>query len=189
MSQADDEILIRQAREGDQVAFGKLVKRYYEMVYAVAVGVLHHHEMARDVTQDVFLKVFRNLQQFEGKAKFKTWLYRVAMNAALDEARKKKPVESLEGQEDEEGESRPMQIAAKNEDPIEKLSRQELAERMGKALESLSPDHRAILVLREWEELSYQEIADMLHLEIGTVMSRLHYAKKKLGEILKEQKE
>ena len=181
-----DDALIRQAKAGDKVAFGKLASRYYEMAYAVAYGVLHHHESARDVTQEVFLKVFREIAHFEGKSKFKTWLYRVTVNAALDEARKKKHVISLDATDaSEDEEERPVVIPDKAAGPRERASQRELRELLDKAISILSEDHRAVLVLREWQELSYDEIAEILGIEIGTVMSRLYYARKKLGEMLK----
>jgi RNA polymerase sigma-70 factor (ECF subfamily) len=181
-----DGLLIRRSQAGNKVAFGKLASRYYEMVYAVVYGVLHHYETARDVTQEVFLKVFREISHFEGKSKFKTWLYRVAVNAALDEVRRKRPVESLDttdaGQEEEE---HTVVVADKAAGPRELATGAELQKLVGQALEQLSEEHRAVLVLREWQGLSYEEIAEALGIELGTVMSRLHYARKKLGEILK----
>ncbi len=182
--QDPDGDLIRRARSGDRAAFGVLAGRHYEMVYALAYGVLHEREAARDTTQEVFLKVFREIEKFEGRSKFKTWLHRVAVNAALDHARKKHPMESLD--RTEEDEDRPRRVIAETgPGPRELASRVETRELMEEALAKLSPDHRAVLLLREWEGLSYEEIAETLGIEIGTVMSRLFYAKKKLEEILK----
>jgi len=173
------------AQKGDKAAFGNLVNRYYEMVYAVCFGVLHQRESARDVTQDVFLKVFHEIENFKKESKFKTWLYRVAMNAAIDSARKRRPQVSVDATDasEEEGKA-PFVLEDKGPGPREKASKHERREWVRRAVEALSPDHRAVLVLREWEGLSYEEIAGMLDLELGTVMSRLFYARKKLGEIL-----
>jgi RNA polymerase sigma-70 factor (ECF subfamily) len=190
MNEGEEHRLIREAKKGSKAAFGKLTQQYYEMVYAVAYGVLHHAETAKDVTQEVFVKVFRNLGAFEQRSKFKTWLYRIAVNAALDEARKKKPVESLDTADaDLEEEARPREIADQSLSPRERASQKELQERVRQALEELSAEHRAVLLLREWDGLSYEEIAETLAIEVGTVMSRLHYARKKLGEILRGKNE
>ncbi len=182
-----DDLLIRQAKAGDKVAFGKLVDRYYEMTFSLAYGVLHNHEAARDVAQDVFLKVYRDIHNFEGKSKFKTWLYRVSVNAALDEVRKKKPTQSLDATDvSDDDDEPPVIITDRSPGPRDKASQHELRKLMDQAIEQLSEDHRAVLVLREWQELSYEEIAETLGIELGTVMSRLHYARKKLGEILSQ---
>ena len=180
-----EEKFLKRAREGDQAAFGKLVDLYYEMVYAVAFGILRHREAARDVTQEAFIKAHRELPHFEGKSKFKTWLYRIAVNSAIDEQRRKRPAQSLDatdasGEEDE----KPVVITDPGADPSEKAEQSELRSLILKALDELSADHRAVMVLREWQGLSYEEIAETLSLGMGTVMSRLFYARKKMAEIL-----
>ncbi len=177
--------LVQQARAGNQEAFGKLAGKYYEMVFAVAFGVLHHREMARDVAQEVFMKAQREISRFEGKSKFKTWIYRITVNASIDEQRRKKPSQSLDATDasDDEDE-KPVIITDTSAGPREKAEHEELKKLVAAALEKLSPDHRAVLVLREWQDLSYDEIAETLGLELGTVMSRLFYARKKLAEVL-----
>jgi len=187
MFETEDQ-LIAQARAGNKAAFSKLVEKYYQMVYGVSYGVLNSHEDARDAAQEVFLKVFHQIIRFEGKSKFKTWLYRIAVNASIDMARKRKPVDSLnevrEGEE--EGENEPLvRVPDKGPSPRDRLAKDELREVFRQALDQLTPDHRVVLVLREWEELSYEEIAEMLQIDMGTVMSRIFYGRKKLAEILK----
>jgi RNA polymerase sigma-70 factor, ECF subfamily len=184
MVDSEDEILKR-ARGGDQAAFGKLVDRYYEMVYAVAFGVLRNRESARDVAQEAFIKAHRELPRFEGKSKFKTWVYRITVNAAIDEQRKRKrPVESLDATDASDDDSAPVIITDPSPDPSERAEQSELRTLIFKALDHLSPDHRAVLVLREYQGLSYEEIAETLGIEMGTVMSRLFYARKKMAEVL-----
>ena len=183
-----EDTLIAQARAGNKAAFSKLVEKYYQMVYGVSYGVLNSHEDARDAAQEIFLKVFHQIIKFEGKSKFKTWLYRISVNASIDMARKRKPVDSLnevrEGEE--EGENEPLvRVQDKGPSPRDRLAKDELREVFRQALDQLTPDHRVVLVLREWEELSYEEIAEMLQIDMGTVMSRLFYGRKKLAEILK----
>lgn len=180
-----DSGLIKRAKGGDSSAFGELVNRYYEMVYAVAFGILRNREAARDTAQEAFLKAHRQLINFEGKSKFKTWVYRIAVNCAIDERRRKKPSESLDATDvsDDENEA-PVIITDPHADPREDAHQSDLKVLVAKALESLSPDHRAVLVLREWQDLTYEEIAQTLGLETGTVMSRLFYARKKISELL-----
>ncbi len=181
--------LIREAKNGSQSAFGKLVTHYYDMVYAIAYGVLNHSEAARDTAQEVFLKAFREIRNFEGKSKFKTWLYRIAVNAAIDEGRKKRPLQSLDQGDDPEDETKPAITPVDHTPgPRDRAFQSELREILNRALEELSPDHRAVLVLREFQGLSYEEIAEALQIEIGTVMSRLFYARKKLAEILSSKR-
>ncbi len=178
--------LVERARQGDKQAFGKLVNQYYEMVYAVCYGVLHLREAARDTTQDVFLKAFQEIARFKGDSKFKTWLYRVAMNAAIDAFRRRKPSVSLDGTDVSDDEDQaPVIIEDVSPGPREEAAKLEIKGLMKKALEELSPEHKAVLVLREWEGLSYDEIAETLQLELGTVMSRIFYARKKMGDVLR----
>ena len=170
-----DQGLVAQASAGDKAAFGKLVEKHYEMVYAVTYGVVGNREEALDVTQDVFIKVFRQIGDFRGQSKFKTWLYRISINSAIDACRRRRPEGPIE-----EG----ALFESKIPGPREEASREETRKLVEKALESLNPEHRAVLVLREWQELSYEEIAEALQIEMGTVMSRLFYARKRLAEII-----
>lgn len=184
MVDSEDELLKR-ARTGDQAAFGKLVDLYYEMVYAVAFGVLRNRESARDVAQEAFIKAHRELPRFEGKSKFKTWVYRITVNTAIDEHRKRKrPMESLDATDASDDDEAPVIIKDPGADPSEKAEQAELRVLILKAVDQLSPDHRAVLVLREYQGLSYEEIAESLGIEMGTVMSRLFYARKKMAEVL-----
>lgn len=177
--------LVRKAQQGDKAAFGKLVNQYHEMVYAISYGVVGNREGALDVTQEVFLKAFRTLEAFEGKSKFKTWLHRVTVNAAIDHSRKKRPMQSLDVHEDDEENDRmPIVVRETGLNPREKAEQEETTVLLKEALENLSPEHKAVLVLREYQGLSYDEIAESLGIELGTVMSRLFYARKKLAEIL-----
>lgn len=181
---------VRQAKEGDKAVFGTLVNQYYEMVYAVVFGVVRHREAARDVTQEVFVKAWRQIQKFAGDSKFKTWIYRIAVNAAIDWTRQRKFTESLDATDSSGEEDRPaLVITDPKAGPRELGTQSELRRLLDHAIEQLSPEHRAVLVMREWQELSYDEIAELLGVQIGTVMSRLFYARKKLAEILGPIKE
>lgn len=184
MKNDPDKAWVVSAQNGDKSAFGELVNRYYEMVYAISYGVLENREQSRDVTQEVFLKVYNTIRAFKGDSKFKTWLYRVVMNAAIDQTRKKKPVYSLDEVREGEEDGKPIDIPDEKAKPRDEIYQQELKILFSKALEELSPEHRAVLVLREWQDMSYEEISETLGIQLGTVMSRLHYAKKKLAEIM-----
>lgn len=187
MLEPGEKELVKRAKKGDKAAFGKLVNLYYEMVYVLTFGVLKNREAAKDVTQDVFMKVFKDLHKFDGKSKFKTWLHRVSVNAAIDQYRKRKPTQSIDMTDKSDDEdSAPVIIESNLPSPRDEASRGELKELMKEALEKLSEDHKAVLVLREWQGLSYEEIAETLEIEVGTVMSRLYYARKKLEEALKK---
>lgn len=183
-----DKEMVRQAQSGSKADFGKLVSQYYEMVYAVVYGVVHHREAARDVAQEVFMKAFREIRRFAGQSKFKTWLYRIAINAAIDHIRAKRPAESLDATDASDDEDRPaLVVPDKSAGPRDRARQAELRVLLKQAMDQLSPDHRAMMVMREWEELSYDEIAEALGIQIGTVMSRIFYARRKLAEILGQQ--
>ncbi|OGW79941.1 MAG: hypothetical protein A3G33_05030 [Omnitrophica bacterium RIFCSPLOWO2_12_FULL_44_17] len=170
-----DQYLVHEAQAGKKEAFGKLVDQYYEMVYAVAFGVVGNREDALDATQDVFTKVYQQLRRFEGNSKFKTWLYRVAVNVAIDIYRKRRPTEPVDES---------LHLESKIQSPGEHVRQNELMQLVKQALDELTPEHRAVLVMREWQDMSYEEIAEALGIEIGTVMSRIFYARKKIGEVL-----
>jgi RNA polymerase sigma-70 factor, ECF subfamily len=179
---------IKEAKAGNKAAFGKLVDRYYDMVYAVAFGILSSREAALDTAQEVFIKAYKEIGNFEGKSKFKTWVYRIAVNAAIDEGRKRRPSQSLDATDASDDDDRPAVIITDHKPgPRDKAAQKELRVLLDKAIQELSPEHRAVIVLREWEELSYEDIAEMLGIQMGTVMSRLFYARKKLGEILSDR--
>ena len=187
MIQDPDLELVKRSQAGDKAAFGKLVSAYYEMVYAVTFGVVSNHEAAKDVTQEVFLKVYREIGKFQGQSKFKTWLYRVAVNAGIDTRRRRHPETPIDptGAGAEEDEQPLFVVEDKTAGPRDRAWHSELGQLIQQALETLSADHRAVLVLREWEGASYEEIAEALGIGLGTVMSRLFYARKKMAEILK----
>lgn len=184
----DDLTLIDRVKRGDQAAFRPLVERYQRRVFALALSVMRDADEARDVVQEAFVKAYRHLDSFQGDASFYTWLYRIAMNQCIDRMRRMRRGEHVEFDEaidrEEVGESgiSPQRLGF---DPAQALVDREIRERVGAALEKLSPPHRAVLVLREVEGLSYQEIADVLGCAIGTVMSRLFHARKRMQEMLR----
>jgi RNA polymerase sigma-70 factor, ECF subfamily len=182
----DDRKLVEDARRGDTSAFRELVNRHQRRAYAVALGMVHDPDDARDVCQEAFLKVHKNLGTFEGDAQFFTWLYRIVVNLCIDHLRKKRGQqvefdETHPHDEPDEGGIAPHRTGF---DPARALADKELRKQILGALDKLSPAHRAVLVMREVEGLSYQEMADTMKVSIGTIMSRLFHARKKMQTML-----
>jgi len=179
-----DEELVSLAKAGDARAFRELVVRYQRKVYAVALGIVKDPDLAWDVAQEAFVRVHRRLDTFEGKAAFSTWLFRVATHLAIDAVRKERTSRRQDVDDTDEaamaegGEG--ILATALGNDPRENALRRELAGEIERALARLTPDHRAILVLREVEGLTYEELAERLEIPKGTVMSRLFHARKKM---------
>lgn len=178
----DEAELISRCQKGDQDALKEIFDRYHKKVYRIAYGMVRQREDALDIVQEVFTKLFHSIRNFKGKSKFYTYLYRMAVNAAIDHTRKmgKFSVSSL----DEDGAFQPSGEPEERPDRI--LLHKELQEKVKLALEKLPVDQRMALVLREIEGLSYQEMAEATGCSIGTVMSRLHYGRKRMQTLLKD---
>ena len=173
--------------DGDNKAFGKLVERYQKRVYALAFGILRNRDDAWDVAQEAFVKAYKNLGSFEGNSAFYTWLYRITYNLCLDTVRSKgrRDMVELDEKKPRHEEALENEDSSRVEHPTAALDRKELAEVVQKAMTQLSEKHRAIIVLREIEGLSYEEMADVLKISKGTVMSRLFHARRNLQVLLK----
>jgi len=184
-----DAELLRRARAGDRDALRQLYERYHRRVLALVVGMVRNPEDAREIVQDTFVRAFRSLDSFKGDSSFYTWLYRIAVNRAIDLQRRGSKFQRTEFDESialgEEASSTSASFAA-SEDPFHAVRNRELGRKISEAIESLTPDHRAVILLREIEGLSYEEISEVMDCSLGTVMSRLHYARKKLQAKLKE---
>lgn len=183
--------LVRLAGSGDKEAFRELVERYQRRVLAVVMGMLHDREAALEVTQETFIKAFRSIGRFKGDASFYTWIYRIAVNLAIDHQRRewRRPsVDSTRTSGDGQTEDLLDRIGDEDPrgDPFEAAKDSELRSRVLAAIDELTPDHKAVILLRELEGLSYEEISRVMQCSKGTVMSRLHYARKKLQARLKE---
>jgi RNA polymerase sigma-70 factor (ECF subfamily) len=179
----DEAELLERARKGDSEAFGVLVERYQRRVANVALAVVHNQDDALELAQETFVRAYENLDKFESRSSFSTWLYRIAANLAIDFWRREGRHVVLRG-EDAENELRRM--PTERGDSYKAASRSELSARLSKALEELTPEHRAVILLREVEGLSYDEISEVLQIPRGTVMSRLHYARTHLRTLLKD---
>jgi RNA polymerase sigma-70 factor, ECF subfamily len=178
----DETELIRKAKRGDRAAFGVLVERYQRRVVGVALAVVHNAEDALELAQETFVRAFENLSSFESRSSFSTWLYRIAANLAIDWRRREGRHTIVRGEEAEIEIERLPNAAG---DSFAEFSRSELNRRLRAALDELTPEHREVILLRDVEGLSYDEISDILQCPRGTVMSRLHYARNRLRTILK----
>ena len=185
-----DTDLVNLVRDGDATAFRGLVERYQGRVYALIYGMVRNREDARDLVQEAFVKSYRNLKGFRQDASFHTWLYRIAMNLTIDHLRKHTRYRSAEFDEQRvtgEGDAR-WTTDHLNRHPGRDLERQRLYERIMNAMQELPPDQRQVVLLREIEGLSYKEIAETMDVPEGTVMSRLFYARKKLQQLLQDER-
>ena len=184
--------LVRLAGNGDKEAFRELVERYQRRVLAVVMGMLHDREAALEVTQETFIKAFRSIGRFKGDASFYTWIYRIAVNLAIDHQRRewRRPLADSTRSTGNDGQTEDILDRISDEDPrgdpFEATTDSELRARVLAAIDELTPDHKAVILLRELEGLSYEEISRVMQCSTGTVMSRLHYARKKLQARLKE---
>jgi RNA polymerase sigma-70 factor (ECF subfamily) len=180
----DDSALVEQCRKGDVAAFEPLVEKYRQRVYRLAYNVVRDREEAWDVAQEGFIRAWQALPNFRGQSAFYTWLFRIVMNVAADRVRQRAARGRAFGTERVPEEDWERVIADEGVKPDETAARVEERERITKALATLSEDHRAIVVLSDLEGLSYREIADVLSIPMGTVMSRLHNARKRLRDAL-----
>ena len=188
--EADDLALVSRAKSGDAEAFRALVVRSQRRVYAVALGIVKDRDLAWDVSQEAFVRVHAHLADFKGESSFSTWVLRIVSHLAIDALRKERT-----SSKDDIDEMREPDLAAAGEgilatglgnDPQQNLLRRELATHMTQALAQLPEKHRAILVLREVEGLSYEELAERLEIPKGTVMSRLFHARTKMQGLLRK---
>jgi RNA polymerase sigma-70 factor (ECF subfamily) len=185
---------VARAAKGDHEAYRVLVQRYQGRAYGLALRVMRDEEQAKDVVQEAFLKAYRSLDRFEGRSSFFTWFYRVVMNLCLD-AKRREPAGRRVEWDDEHALEAPVGSGLDSVDPgsahaagpAEQLERVELRETLQRAIEGLPDDARRTLVLREVDGLSYAEIAEVLGIPKGTVMSRLHHARRRMRALLEAQ--
>jgi RNA polymerase sigma-70 factor, ECF subfamily len=184
----EDRALIEAVIAGDASAYRGLVERYEQRIYSVVYGMVRNQEDARDLAQDAFIKAYKNLHRFRLESSFYTWLYRIAMNVCIDFHRRRKLRRTEEfdegiGARGSDGAIDPMH---RKLDPSKDLERKQLRGRIMAAMDELPEEQKQIVVLREIDGMSYKEIAEVLDIPEGTVMSRLFYARKKLQASLKE---
>jgi RNA polymerase sigma-70 factor (ECF subfamily) len=192
-ARAEDAKLVAAAKTGDSQAFRKRVERNQGRLYAVAFGMLRDRDDAMDAVQDAFIKAHKKLVDFEGNAAFSTWLYRICVNLCIDKKRSdaRRRSSNLDDVHQsalsEDSPYAELDIAPKLSatNPLKNASNKELGGEIGKALAELSEDHRTIVLLREIDGLSYEEISQVLEIPRGTVMSRLFHARKNLQKLLR----
>lgn len=184
---AGEHDLLEQARRGSAPAFDELVTLHRNRIYMHAYHMVRNEEDALDLTQETFLRAWKSLARFDGKASLASWLHRIATNAAIDLCRRRQSRPQVEW------ETGPMKIDAASrttpshpDAPGEGIDRQEIRRRIEMAFAQLSPEHRAVIVLKELEDFSYEQIARQVGCSLGTVMSRLFHARKKLQTLLKD---
>jgi RNA polymerase sigma-70 factor (ECF subfamily) len=182
--------LVRRAQAGETKAFDELVGRFRTRIFGMIYNMVHNEQDAWDLAQDSFLKAWKSIARFRGQSSFYTWIYRIVMNVTIDWLRKKQ----VRGAGAEFDDS----IALKEIDPAsrtvphadalphERMERAEIRGRIDGAIAQLSPEHRAVVLMKEIEGMQYHEIAESLGCSIGTVMSRLFYARKKLQDLLRD---
>jgi len=179
--------LIDRCQKGDLSAFDDLVRLYEKKVYNLAYRMCGNHEDASDLSQEAFLRVFQSLKDFRGQSSFSTWLYRVVSNVCLDELRQRgrRPTISIdEPIAGDKGETMQRQLADGGPPPDELAERRELREVIQSCIDELSEEYRIVIILRDLQDLSYQEIAEVLDCSLGTVKSRLNRARLALKERL-----
>src|SRR5687768_337226 len=181
--------LVRRAQRGDMVSFEELLLRHRDKIYARAFSMMRNEEEAVDLSQEAWVKGWQRLKQFQGDSSFVTWMTRIVINLCLDQLRKQKRqrAESIELMEEESG-GVERQMPTVTINPTAGLERKELRARIDKALGQLSHEHRTVLILHEFEELEYKEIAKRMECSIGTVMSRLFYARRKMANLMTSYK-
>jgi RNA polymerase sigma-70 factor (ECF subfamily) len=190
MMEGDELSLVERARSGESQAFRDLVVRYQRKVYAVALGIVKDRDLAWDVSQEAFVRVHRHLPEFKGDSSFSTWVLRITTHLAIDSVRRER--QSVKDDIDEVRESdlsgggEGILSTALGQNPMQNALRKELLGKIQEALSQLPEKHRTILVLRELEGLSYEELAERLGIHKGTVMSRLFHARKKMQALLRD---
>ncbi len=182
--------LVKQCQAGRTEAFDELVSRHRTRVFAMIYNMVHNEQDAWDLAQDSFVKAWKSIKRFRGQASFFTWLYRIVMNVTIDWLRKKQIKSGGAEFSDviQTGEIDPAARTVPKSDPLphRQMEQQEIRARIDNAIAQLSPEHRAVILMKETQDMQYHEIAETLGCSIGTVMSRLFYARKKLQNLLRD---
>ena len=185
----EDRGLIAKAQKGDRAAFRSLVERHQRRAFAIALALVRDENDARELVQDAFLRVYKGLENFQGGSSFFTWLYRIITNLSIDLIRKPGrqlvDIDESRFESDESTEAEfPLLSRVDGSDPADVVRRREIAARLQVALDALPPYHRGVIVMREIEGLSYEEMAQAMAVSKGTIMSRLFHARQKLQKAL-----
>jgi RNA polymerase sigma-70 factor (ECF subfamily) len=186
----EEHALVRKVLEGDGEAYRVLVERYQERIYFLCFGFVRNKEDATDLAQEAFVKAYKNLPRFEFRSKFYSWLARIASNLCIDWLRRKKVRKSEEFDESvaSKDSSGVLSMAHYKNDPGRSVRNAQLRVKLAEAIEALPEQQRQAIVLREIDGLAYRDIAEIMGIPEGTVMSRLYYARKKLQQALEEER-
>src|SRR4051794_4820089 len=191
-AQADvsDLDLVKRCQDGDAEAFDELVTRYRTRVFGMIYNMVHSEQDAWDLAQDSFIKAWKSIKRFRGQSSFYTWIYRIVMNVTIDWLRKKQ-VKAGGAEFDDSIQLKEVDPASKTMPKADALpsvvmEQKEIRAQIDKAIDQLSPEHRAVILMKEIDGMQYHEIAETLGCSIGTVMSRLFYARKKLQNMLRD---
>ncbi len=179
----DDERLIAKAQEGDLFSFDRLVKKYQKKIYGLAHCMVKNHDAADDIAQETFINAYLSIKSFKLGYSFYTWLYRICMNLSINHLRRGKF--TISESQFAQNES-PLEKKTTGEDPLGLLVQREQERKIERAVDSLPPKYKAAFILRVYEDLSYEQIAQTLKISLGTVMSRLFRARERLQESLKD---
>jgi RNA polymerase sigma-70 factor, ECF subfamily len=182
--------LVRRCQAGQSEAFDELVIRYRTRVFAMIYNMVHNEQDAWDLAQDSFVKAWKSIKRFRRHSSFYTWIYRIVMNVTIDWLRKKQ-IKAGGAEFDDAVQMKDIDPASRTvpkADPLphERMEHAEVRARIDRAIKQLSPEHRAVILMKEIEGMQYHEIAETLGCSIGTVMSRLFYARKKLQHLLRD---
>jgi RNA polymerase sigma-70 factor (ECF subfamily) len=182
--------LVKQCQAGETEAFDELVTRYRTRIFAMIYNMVHNEQDAWDLAQESFVKAWKSIKRFRGDSSFYTWMYRIVMNVTIDWLRKKQ-IKGAGSEFDDSIQLKEIDPASKTvpkADPLphERMERNEIRSKIDNAIGQLSPEHRAVILMKEIEDMQYHEIAETLGCSIGTVMSRLFYARKKLQKLLRD---
>ncbi len=185
-----DTVLVQRAQKGDSAAFDELVSRYRSRIFGMIYNMVHNEQDAWDLAQDSFVKAWKSIARFRGQSSFYTWIYRIVMNVTIDSLRKKQ-VKGGGAEFDDAIQLRDIDPASRTAPkaealPHERMEQGEIQRRIDGAIAQLTPEHRAVILMKEIEGMQYHEIAESLGCSIGTVMSRLFYARKKLQTLLRD---
>jgi RNA polymerase sigma-70 factor (ECF subfamily) len=181
--------LVKRCQAGDASAYNDLITRYRNKAFTMIYGMVQNEQDAWDLAQEGFLKAWRSIHRFKGESSFYTWLYRIMTNVTIDSLRRK----GIHGETEFDDRIAPANVEPGSRTtpssvplPHSKLEQREIRQRIDDAIAKLSPGHRSVIVMKEIEDLQYSEIAEILNCSIGTVMSRLFYARKKMQSLLRD---
>ncbi len=182
--------LVKQCQASQTEAFDELVTRYRTRIFAMIYNMVHNEQDAWDLAQESFVKAWKSIKRFRRDSSFYTWMYRIVMNVTIDWLRKKQ-IKGAGSEFDDSIQLKEIDPASKTvpkADPLphERMERNEIRAKIDNAIGQLSPEHRAVILMKEIEDMQYHEIAETLGCSIGTVMSRLFYARKKLQKLLRD---